>query len=151
MLFDFLSDIIINKVTDIELVASVGKCDILYINIPLTKKQLTQICETLQPKHIIFRLQSNKLNKIQSEKVVFTIPVSSTTCDTFFPSSVNRMTFYWNKNRSLTKNIFPPWIYEMYNNIFHNNIIDSLDNLYIKKPIQKHRITKNKHNKTFIL
>ena len=148
---DLLSDIIINRPTDIELIATIRGCDILYINIPLTKKQLTQICKTLQPKHIIFRLQSNRLNKTQSEKVVFTIPVSFTTCDIFFPSSVNRMTFYWNKNRPLIKNIFPPWIYEMYNNIFHNTIIDSLDNLYIKKPIQKRRITSNKHNKTFIL
>jgi hypothetical protein len=148
---DLPSDIIINKATDIELVAAICRCDILYINIPLTKKQLTQICKTLQPEHIIFRLQSNKLNKTQPEKVVFTIPVSFTTCDIFFPSSVNRMTFYWNKNRPLTKNIFPPWIYEMYNNIFNNTIIDSLDNLHIKKPIQKQRTTGNKHKKTFIL
>ena len=138
MFSDLLSDIIINKTQDIELIKNNPcACELLYINIPLTKKELTQICKTLQPKHIIFRLHFNKLNKAQSDRVVFTIPVSSTTDDTFIPSSVNRMTFYWNRNRPLTKNIFPPWIYEMYDNIFHNDVIDSLNTLCIKKPIQK--------------
>jgi len=150
---DFPGDIIIKTIKDIELIkTNPCTCELLYLNITLTKLQLKQICNILQPKHIIFRLQFNKLQKLKSDRVVFTmqVPESSITNDnTIIPSSVNKITFYWDRNRPLTKNIFPQWIYEMYNNIFNNTIIDSLNNLHIiNKPIQKQR---TKTNRTFTL
>jgi hypothetical protein len=150
---DFLSDIIIKTIKDIELIKiNPCTCELLYLNITLTKLQLKQLCNILQPKHIIFRLQFNKLQKLKSDRVVFTmqVPESSITEDnTIIPSSVNKITFYWDRNRPLTKNVFPQWIYEMYNNIFNNTIIDSLNNLHIiNKPIQKQR---TKTNRTFTL
>jgi hypothetical protein len=150
---DFLSDIIIKTIKDIELIkTNPCTCELLYLNITLTKLQLKQICNILQPKHIIFRLQFNKLQRLTSDRVVFTmqLPESSITNDnTIIPSSVNKITFYWDRNRPLTKNVFPQWIYEMYNNIFNNTIIHSLNNLHIiNKPIQKQR---TKTNRTFTL
>jgi len=151
----------INKLND-----SINNIQLLYINTKLTGVQLKHICDILKPKHIIFRQNSNNIIKASSESVVFSIPFvdsinntifssrsidrnidntifSSRSIDrnidnTIFSSSVNRMTFYWNRNRPLTKNIYPSWIYEMYNNIFHN--IESLNELCITKP--KHKSTK---------
>jgi hypothetical protein len=150
---DFPGDIIIKTIKDIELIkTNPCTCELLYLNITLTKLQLKQICNILQPKHIIFRLQFNKLQRLTSDRVVFTmqVPESSITKDnTIIPSSVNKITFYWDRNRPLTKNVFPQWIYEMYNNIFNNTIIHSLNNLHIiNKPIQKQR---TKTNRTFTL
>jgi hypothetical protein len=135
---EFSNDIIINSPNDIDKINklndTINNIQLLYINTKLTGVQLKHICNILHPQHIIFRQNSNNANKSQSESVVFSIPLDSID-NTIFPSSVNRMTFYWNRNRPLTKNIFPSWIYEMYNNIFHN--IDLLNELYITKSQSK--------------
>ena len=146
---EFFNDIIINSPDDIDKINklndSINNIQLLYINTKLTGVQLKHICDILKPKHIIFRQNSNNIIKASSESVVFSIPfidsidntifpsrsIDVSIDNTIFPSSVNRMTFYWNRNRPLTKNIYPSWIYEMYNNIFHN--IDLLNELYITK------------------
>ena len=138
---EFFNDIIINSSNDIDKINklnnSINNIQLLYINTKLTGVQLKHICDILKPKHIIFRQKSNNANKSQSESVVLSIPFVDSIGNTIFPSSVNRMTFYWNRNRPLTKNIYPSWIYEMYNNIFYN--IESLNELCIIKP--KHKST----------
>ena len=139
---EFFNDIIINSSNDIDKINklnnSINNIQLLYINTKLTGVQLKHICDILHPQHIIFRQKSNNANKSQSESVIFSIPFVDSIDNTIFPSSVNRMTFYWNRNRPLTKNIYPSWIYEMYNNIFYN--IESLNELCIIKP--KHKSTK---------
>jgi hypothetical protein len=131
-------DIIINSSNDIDKLKNCkGTIELLYINTILTFVQLKHICNILKPKHIIFRQNSNTIIKAPSESIVFSIPFVDSIDNTIFSSSVNRMTFYWNRNRPLTKNIYPSWIYEMYNNIFHS--IDSLNKLCI---------TKSQHNST---
>lgn len=139
---EFFNDIIINSPDDIDKINklndTINNIQLLYINTKLTRVQLKHVCNILKPKHIIFRQNSNNANKSQSESVVLSIPFVDSIDNTIFPSSVNRMTFYWNRNRPLTKNIYPSWIYEMYNNIFHN--IDLLNELCITKP--KHKSTK---------
>ena len=149
---EFFNDIIINSPDDIDKINklndSINNIQLLYINTKLTGVQLKHICDILKPKHIIFRQNSNNANKSQSESIVLSIPFDSidntifpsrsidvSIDNTIFPSSVNRITFYWNRNRPLTKNIYPSWIYEMYNNIFHN--IESLNELCITKPTHK--------------
>lgn len=131
-------DIIIQSSKDIDKLKNIKSySELLYINTILTYVQLKHICDILKPKHIIFRQNSNNTIKAPSESVVFSIPFVDSIDNTIFSSSVNRITFYWNRNRPLTKNIYPSWIYEMYNNIFHN--IDSLNKLCI---------TKSQHNST---
>ena len=136
------NDIIINSPNDIDKINklndTINNIQLLYINTKLTRVQLKHICDILKPKHIIFRQNSNNTIKAPSESVVFSIPFVDSIDNTIFSSSVNRITFYWNRNRPLTKNIYPSWIYEMYNNIFHN--IESLNELCIAKP--KHQSTK---------
>jgi hypothetical protein len=151
----------INKLND-----TVNNIQLLYINTKLTRVQLKHVCNILNPQHIIFRQNSNNTIKAPSESVVFSIPfvdsidntifssrhidvsidntifssrhIDVSIDNTIFSSSVNRITFYWNRNRPLTKNIYPSWIYEMYNNIFHN--IESLNELCITK--SQHKSTK---------
>ena len=139
---EFFNDIIINSPDDIDKINklndSINNIQLLYINTKLTRVQLKHVCNILKPKHIIFRQNSNNIIKSPSESVVLSIPFVDSIDNTIFPSSVNRMTFYWNHNRPLTKNIYPSWIYEMYNNIFYN--IESLNELCITKP--KHKSTK---------
>ena len=162
---EFFNDIIINSPDDIDKINklndSINNIQLLYINTKLTRVQLKHVCNILKPKHIIFRQNSNNIIKASSESVVFSIPfidsidntifpsrsIDVSIDNTIFPSSVNRMTFYWNRNRPLTKNIYPSWIYEMYNNIFHN--IDLLNELYITKsqPKSKKRMNSNKTTK----
>lgn len=125
-------DIIINSPDDIDKLKNIKSySELLYINTILTSVQLKHICYILKPKHIIFRQNSNNIIKAPYESIVFSIPIDSSIDNTIFSSRVNRITFYWNRNRPLTKNIYPSWIYEMYNNIFHN--IDLLNELYITK------------------
>jgi hypothetical protein len=139
---EFFNDIIINSPDDIDKINklndTINNIQLLYINTKLTGVQLKHICDILHPQHIIFRQNSNNIIKAPSESVIFSIPFVDSIDNTIFPSSVNRMTFYWNRNRPLTKNIYPSWIYEMYNNIFYN--IESLNKLCIIKP--KHKSTK---------
>jgi len=125
-------DIIINSPDDIDKLKNIKSySELLYINTILTSVQLKHICYILKPKHIIFRQNSNNIIKAPSESIVFSIPIDTSIDNTILSSRVNRITFYWNRNRPLTKNIYPSWIYEMYNNIFHN--IDLLNELYITK------------------
>ena len=149
-------DIIINSLNDIDKINklndTVNNIQLLYINTKLTRVQLKHVCNILNPQHIIFRQNSNNTIKAPSESVVFSIPfvdsidntifssrhIDVSIDNTIFSSSVNRITFYWNRNRPLTKNIYPSWIYEMYNNIFHN--IESLNELCITK--SQHKSTK---------
>jgi hypothetical protein len=147
---EFFNDIIINSPDDIDKINklndTINNIQLLYINTKLTRVQLKHVCNILNPQHIIFRQKSNNANKSQSESVVLSIPFDSIN-NTIFPSSVNRMTFYWNRNRPLTKNIYPSWIYEMYNNIFHN--IESLNKLSITKSHIKSKSSKRiNSNKT---
>jgi hypothetical protein len=144
---EFFNDIIINSPDDIDKINdTINNIQLLYINTKLTRVQLKHVCNILNPQHIIFRQKSNNANKSQSESVVLSIPFDSIN-NTIFPSSVNRMTFYWNRNRPLTKNIYPSWIYEMYNNIFHN--IESLNELCITTSQSKStkRMNSNKTTK----
>ena len=139
-------DIIIQSSKDIDKLKNIKSySELLYINTILTYVQLKHICDILKPKHIIFRQNSNNIIKAPSESIVFSIPLDVSIDNTIFSSSVNRITFYWNRNRPLTKNIYPSWIYEMYNNIFHN--IESLNELCITK--SQHKSTKRMNsNKT---
>jgi hypothetical protein len=145
-------DIIIQSPKDIDKLKDIkSHIELLYINTILTSMQLKYICDILKPKHIIFRQDSNKtktnIRGILYDRVVITIPFDASTGNTIFPSSVNKMTFYWNHNRPLTKNIYPLWIYEMYNNIFHN--IESLNKLSITKSHIKSKSSKRiNSNKT---
>ena len=130
-------DIIIQSTKDIDKLKDIKSySELLYINTILTSVQLKHICNILKPKHIIFRQNSNNIIKALSESIVFSIPIDTSIDNTIFSSRVNRITFYWNRNRPLTKNIYPSWIYEMYNNIFHN--IDSLNKLCITKSSKKY-------------
>ena len=143
---EFSNDIIINSPNDIDKINklndTINNIQLLYINTKLTGVQLKHICNILHPQHIIFRQNSNNANKSQSGSVVFSIPFIDSIDNTIFPSSVNRMTFYWNRNRPLTKNIYPLWIYEMYNNIFYN--IELLNEVCITKPKSTKHMNSNR-------